>query len=209
VFHKDFSQSDQLRSLATFIAHFSLSLKSHSDKTYACMSPKLSSPASPGKPYIQAVQEASQLSNKMKLTYSLLPTIFAALTVAVPPIARQTAQGTYVCEKANWQGICRWVKGGTDHDAKGDCHEIPFAKLGNWVSFGPDQGLKCVVYPTSGCMCKERMRIDYPGSKAFPAGDTQGAMLSFRCVDEMTIVLLDKDGKGNTYVGAEVIKNQG
>jgi hypothetical protein len=144
----------------------------------------------------------------MQLTHSLLLTFFAASTLAAPPVARQTAQGTYVCEKTNWQGLCRWIKAGNERDPKGDCHEIPFAKLGNWVSFGPDQGLKCVVYPTSGCMGEERMRIDYPGSRMFPAGDTEGAMLSFRCVDEMAIIPLDKDGKGNPYVGAEVIKNQ-
>jgi hypothetical protein len=58
-------------------------------------------------------------------------------------------------------------------------------------------------------MGDERMSIDYPGSKSFPEGDTQGAMLSFRCVDEMTVIQLDKDGRGNLYMVPEVIKDQG
>jgi hypothetical protein len=83
-----------------------------------------------------------KFSNTMKLTNSLpLNLILIASALAAPPIARKTKQGTYVCEKPNWQGLCRWVKAGTDHDSKGDCHEISFAKLGIWVSFGPDQGL--------------------------------------------------------------------
>ena len=95
---------------------------------------------------------------------------------------RAESNGLYTCTKPKWGGDCKWHRpGSVSHPDYDLCMPMPYPDSEK-ISFGPDNGLLCVIYRDQLCLVDGK-KLKYPGADDVPGMKFPGGngFKSFTC----------------------------
>ncbi|EON62902.1 hypothetical protein W97_02127 [Coniosporium apollinis CBS 100218] len=88
----------------------------------------------------------------------------------------------YLCNSANWTGVCRHMLLDTPQNV---CHNLSAIEAeGGVSSFGPDEGVSCLVYDDYGCDSEDdgdMWGFSYPGEGDLASRGWDNRILSYKC----------------------------
>ncbi|KAJ9642502.1 hypothetical protein H2199_004883 [Coniosporium tulheliwenetii] len=96
-------------------------------------------------------------------------------------ISKRDDLGVYMCDSANWTGVCRHILLDTPDFS---CHNLTAAESNGGVSsFGPDKGVTCLVYDDYGCDSEDdgdMWGFSYPGEGDLASRGWDDRILSYK-----------------------------
>lgn len=113
-----------------------------------------------------------------------LATLISAVPITTSPALhhRDNPWSVYICEIANWGGLCHYITA-----SQGECMTLSAGSAPQIRGFGPDRGQLCRLYDQANCAAEasafEHLDLEFPGVGDLREIGWGGKMSSWRCVE--------------------------